>query len=154
MKKRILSPDELMPEYIELLNEGAELPLSVSGASMLPFLYPGRDAVWLTKPKEAFKRGDILLYRRSNGRWILHRLRKSDGDGLWFSGDAQDELEGPIAADSVFAIALRARRKGKQIGTQSPVWIFYKRLWSLSFGHRRSILGAVSRLKKHFGRHK
>lgn len=49
MEKRILSAEELMPEYTELLKAGAELPLSVSGASMLPFLYPGRDAVFLKR---------------------------------------------------------------------------------------------------------
>ena len=38
MEKRILSAEELMPEYTELLKAGAELPLSVSGASRLPFL--------------------------------------------------------------------------------------------------------------------
>ena len=43
--KKIFAADVLIPEYRALLAEGAELPLVVSGGSMLPFLAPGGDTV-------------------------------------------------------------------------------------------------------------
>lgn len=154
MEKRILSAVELMPPLTELLENGAELPLTVSGASMLPFLYPGRDTVFLRQPSGKLKKGDVLLYRRSNGRYILHRLRRIENDGLFFAGDAQDVLEGPIAPQQVIACATRVRRKGRLIGENSPVWQFYKRIWALSFGRRKRCFAAFRRLKDIFGRSK
>ncbi len=154
MEKRILSAEELMPEYTELLKAGAELPLSVSGASMLPFLYPGRDAVFLKAPSGEFKRGDILLYRRTNGRYILHRLQSIEGGGLYFAGDAQDVIEGPVLPEQVVGTVTKVRRRGRYIGKKSPVWLFYKYVWRLSLGGRRRMFTLFRRIKNTFGRKK
>ncbi len=154
MNRRTLSAEELMPEYEELLAAGAKLPLVVSGASMLPFLYPGRDTVILNKADTAAKRGDILLYRRTNGRYIMHRVRKLDGDGLWFAGDAQDELEGPVSPEQVKAKVTEVLRKGKTVKKGSALWRFYEKPWSMTFGHRKKLLALASRIRKLFGRKK
>lgn len=152
MNRRTLSADELMPEYTELLAAGAKLPLVVSGASMLPFLYPGRDTVILDKADTAAKRGDVLLYCRTNGRYILHRVRGVDGEGLWFAGDAQDELEGPISPEQVKAKVTEVLRKGKTVKKGSILWWFYEKPWSLTFGHRKKLLALASRIRKRLGR--
>lgn len=154
MEKRILSAEELMPEYTELLKAGAELPLSVSGASMLPFLYPGRDAVFLKAPSGEFKRGDILLYRRTNGRYILHRLQKIRDDGLYFAGDAQDVIEGPVLPEQVVGTVTGVRRHGRYVGRKSPSWLFYKYVWRLSLGCRGRMFTLFRRIKNTFGRKK
>ena len=74
MSPRTLPAAVLMPEYEALLREGAELPLVVSGESMLPFLRPGRDTVFLRRPDAPLHRGEIAFYRRFDGSYILHRV--------------------------------------------------------------------------------
>ena len=73
MSPKVLPASVLMPEYESLLLEGAELPLVISGGSMLPFLASGRDSVMLKAPDRALRRGDIVIYRRENGAYVLHR---------------------------------------------------------------------------------
>ena len=101
--KKIFAADVLIPEYRALLAEGAELPLVVSGGSMLPFLAPGRP----------LRRGDIAFYQRPNGQYILHRVCRAEGESLWFVGDAQDVVEGPLPQSCVFAYVTAARRKDR-----------------------------------------
>ena len=147
MGKRTLSPEELMPQYEELLRAGAELPLVVSGGSMLPFLAPGRDTVYLRSIDRALKRGDIVFYRRADGRYILHRLHRIDGDKCWFVGDAQDDIEGPLNIKCACAYVTQALRKGK---TQKPgcfCWNFFERVWLRAVGRRRRLIELYSGIR-------
>lgn len=145
-KKRILSPDALMPEYVELLKSGAELPLTVSGSSMIPFLAPGRDSVLLRGIDRELKRGDIVFYRRADGRYILHRLYRIENDSLWFVGDAQDEIEGPLNRDCAFAYVVSAQRKNKTQKRGCFWWDFFEKIWLVTVGNRRKILAAYSHI--------
>ena len=71
---------------------------------MLPLLRQGKDSVALVKPAEKLKRGDILLYQRANGQYVLHRLVRVCRDGtLWFSGDNHLTVEKGIAHEQIIA---------------------------------------------------
>lgn len=144
---KTLSPEELMPHYTELLEKGAILPLTISGTSMAPFLVPERDSVQLKAPDRALRRGDIAFYRRPCGRYILHRVYKAEGDKLWFVGDAQDEVEGPLPADCVLALAISAKRKGKQIEKGSFWWDFFAGAWLGFVGRRRKIISLYGKIR-------
>ena len=65
---RILEPEVLMPQLLELMKDAETVPLVISGSSMTPFLVHGRDTVYLSKAVHPLKRGDMILYRRSGGR--------------------------------------------------------------------------------------
>ena len=60
---RVLSPDVLLEEYRELLeDERVEaLPLLISGNSMSPFLVDGRDTVYLSRLTKPVKKGDVIV---------------------------------------------------------------------------------------------
>ena len=103
MSPRTLPAAVLMPEYEALLRDGAELPLVISGESMLPFLRPGRDTVYLKQPDAPLQRGEIAFYRRLDGSYILHRVYRAVPGAYWFLGDAQTRVEGPLPAQCVFA---------------------------------------------------
>lgn len=148
--KKCISPEELLPDYINLLKEGATLPITVSGGSMLPFLAPGRDTVFIKAIDSPLKAGDIVFYRRENGRYILHRLYRLDGDKLWFVGDAQDEIEGPLNASCAFGRVSSALRKGKTEKPGTFWWDFFSKVWPKMVGHRNSIMKAYSSIRNHF----
>lgn len=114
---------------LSLLNEGNhDVPLPIKGISMRPFLREG-DTVFLNKLQKSLKKGDIVLFRRLDGSYVLHRIAGVCADGSFMLlGDCQTRLE-PIDFNCILAIATSARRKGKLITESSPVWIFYRTLW-------------------------
>ena len=151
---RIFSPDVLLEEYRELLkDESVEaLPLVISGNSMSPFLVHGRDTIYLSRLTRPVKRGDVLLYQRDSGAYILHRVYKIEGDSFTMVGDAQTELEPGIRPEQVIAIMSSAERKGKKQAPGSFWWEFFEKIWIRMVPLRpivRKVYTAVSRLLKH-----
>ena len=110
MSPKTLPASVLMPEYESLLRQGAELPLVVSGESMLPFLRPGLDTVYLRAAEMPLRRGDVAFYRRADGSYVLHRVFRAEAGRYWFLGDAQSHVEGPLDASCVFAYVSAVRR--------------------------------------------
>ena len=53
---------------------GGVMEMPVFGSSMAPFLIHGRDAVRLVKCTHPPKRGEIVLFRRLDGHYVLHRV--------------------------------------------------------------------------------
>ena len=129
MSPRTLPAAVLMPEYEALLRDGAELPLVVSGESMLPFLRPGRDEVFLKRPDAPLERGDIAFYRRMDGSYILHRVCRAEPGKYWFLGDAQTRVEGPLPASCVFAYVTGVRRGKRLIQPQDLLWRAFSGPW-------------------------
>jgi hypothetical protein len=148
MSPRTLPAAVLMPEYEALLREGAELPLVVSGESMLPFLRPGRDTVYLKKPEAPLQRGDIAFYRRFDGSYILHRVFRAEPGKYWFLGDAQTRVEGPLPAQCVFARVTAVRRGQRLIHTGSRFWRLFSGPW-LALVRQRPRLLRIYRLFYH-----
>ena len=71
---RTLAPEAAMERIVGLLSYGEQVPLVITGNSMYPFLRHGRDTVYLQKVQRPLKKGDMVLYRRKNGQYILHRI--------------------------------------------------------------------------------
>lgn len=147
MSPKVLPASVLMPEYESLLLEGAELPLVISGGSMLPFLASGRDSVMLKAPDRALRRGDIVFYRRENGAYVLHRLLRVRDGKCWMIGDAQTTVEGPLDRDCIFAYVTQVKRKGQIEKPGTFRWEFFAHVWLRVVPLRRIIMKTYSRFK-------
>ena len=130
-KIRVDSPDIIMEPLLTLLNETESVPLVISGSSMTPFLVHRRDTVYLSKPDRPLKKGDMVLYQRDNGAYILHRIFKTDLNSYTMVGDAQTVLEYGIRNDQIRAVVTAVRRKGKLIQRGSFWWDFFEKVWIL-----------------------
>ena len=139
-------------EYVsalrELIEQGHEVALPVAGSSMTPFLGDGRDRVFLRAPERPLRRGDVVLYRRDNGPYVLHRIHRVRGDSYDIVGDAQTEIERGVRRDQIFAVATRAERKGKLILPGTPYWRFFQYVWIGMVPLRRPILGLYGVCRK------
>ena len=144
MSPKTLPAAVLMPEYEDLLRQGMELPLIISGESMLPFLRPGTDTVYLKAPSEPLQRGDIAFYRRANGAYVLHRVVRAEPGKYWFLGDAQSRVEGPLPAQCVFAHVTAVRRGEKLLRPTDGFWRFFAGPW-LALAKRRPRLLRIYR---------
>ena len=76
MEQKRISVDTalLLEQYRELLQTAQTLPLVATGNSMAPFLADRRDTVYLSRIERPLRRGDIVLYQRESGAYILHRI--------------------------------------------------------------------------------
>ena len=113
----------------DLIGQGETVSIPVSGFSMNPFLADKRDAVLVKRPERDLKRGDIVLYKRRNGQYILHRIWRVKREGYFMVGDAQTEIEGPIKPDQIIGLVEKIRRKGKWIDETDFLWKFFEKVW-------------------------
>ena len=93
---------ELVVIINDVINKDGEFRLYPKGTSMLPLIVQGEDSVVLVKPSLLLV-GDIVLYKRKNGSFILHRIVKINGNDLVICGDNQTTLEYGITKDDVIA---------------------------------------------------
>lgn len=131
--------EELVPVLLLQMEQGGQASLVVTGNSMHPLWYHRRDQVTLEKPKMPLKGHPVILYRRENGAYILHRIVRHKKDHYICSGDNQWQPE-KVTADQVLAEVTGFTRKGKEYyvnywGYRSYVW-----LWCAAFSIRRPIL--------------
>ena len=126
---RVLPPEELMEQLLGLLDVAEQVPLVISGSSMYPFLHHRRDTVYLAKITEPLKRGDMILYQRGSGQYVLHRIIRV-GQGTYdLLGDRQTVIEPGIPENRVLAVVTAVRRDGKLLKSGDPTWDFYEKCW-------------------------
>ena len=126
--------EQLAPIMSECMAQGQEVVLTITGHSMSPFLRNKKDQVVLVAcDPTALQPGDVPLYQRRNGKYILHRIvERDDGsvrtrwgeegalpsrcDSLQYTmlGDAQWQEEPHIAPDQIIAVAKAFISRGKR----------------------------------------
>ena len=126
---KVESSDVILEPLLALLDEVESVPLLISGNSMTPFLVHRRDTVYLAKPNRPLKKGDMVLYQRINGSYVLHRIFKEEPDSYTMVGDAQTQLEFGIREDQIRAVVIAVRRKGKLLQKGSFWWEFFEKIW-------------------------
>ena len=114
---------------LELMRPDRPVSLAVWGSSMAPFLIHGRDAVRLVKCTHPPKRGEIVLFRRLDGQYVLHRVWRVTKSGWYLLGDSQTDPEGPVHGEQICCLVIAVRRKGKWYGRNSALWRFFKIVW-------------------------
>lgn len=129
VRRKIAEPDLLMEDILSLLEDTDNVPLVVTGGSMTPFLVHERDVVYLSKVNREPRRGDIVLYRRDNGAYILHRVYRVNRDSYTMLGDAQTCPEKGIRPDRIRAVVTAVQRKGALLQKGCLWWDFFERVW-------------------------
>lgn len=140
----IVDTKEYLSTICVLLQEGkTDLPVPVTGSSMCPFLHPG-DIVYLNRLDGAPKRGDIVLFTRAEGSFVLHRVFRARQDGSFLLlGDNQTQPEPVPGTDRIHALVTSARRRDKPLSRRSLCWWFYAHVWLLI----RPLRSLIARLR-------
>jgi hypothetical protein len=127
-KNKRIDLDSLMPIIREQLEGGNSVTFSPRGVSMLPMLHQGRDTVTLSPIEGKLKKYDLPLYKRDNGKYVLHRI-VSVKDGITCVGDNQFAFERGLREDQMIAVVTSFNRNGKEISTNSTGYKLYCRFW-------------------------
>lgn len=126
---RVLPPEELMEQLLSLLDHAEQVPLVISGSSMFPFLHHRRDTVYLSRVTRPLKAGDMILYRRLSGQYVLHRIIRAGQGKYDLLGDRQVTVEPGIRDSQILAVVTAVRRDGKLLEPDSFLWKFFETCW-------------------------
>lgn len=128
-----------LDRIISLLTETEGAVIPVAGNSMEPFLKDGRDQVYLVRPRqnEVYQPGEIVLFQRDNGQYVLHRIVMAGEKLLIIRGDNQMDAE-PVKTEQVKARVIRVRRNNRWMTPESMVWKFYAGPWNRSLWLRKT----------------
>lgn len=150
---KYLPIEAMMPIAEEKLAQGGEVSLTVTGTSMLPVFRNRKDSVTLVPPVFPLKRYDIPFYKRSDGRYVLHRIvRIKDGNYI-IRGDNCHYSEIGITDNDIIGVVSSFCRGGKRYTTTGFFYKLYCAVWSsdVSFFIRKT---AYLRLRSLAGRAK
>ena len=144
-----IANDILIPQIIELLEEGHTVTLKVKGYSMRPFLENNRDKVLLRKA-EAVGIGDAVLAEVAPKRYVLHRLIATDGKHVTLRGDGNLSNEYCLMSN-IHGVAEGFYRKGSECldRCDGRKWKTYSRIWTSLYPIRRYLLAIYRRLIKY-----
>ena len=136
---------ELLPIIEEQLAAGKEVCFSPNGISMLPMLVPGRDSVTLRAAPDKLKKYDLPLYRRENGKFVMHRVIKVKKDGTYvMCGDNQYGREPGIKHSQIIGTVVSFERRGRVISCKNPIY----RLYCFIRVRERYLTGILVKMKR------
>lgn len=139
-------PMEALAKLIVLqLENGGKANLTVTGSSMMPMLYHLRDSVSLVSAAPQQKKGDIILYRRENGSYVLHRIIAVTPGGYICSGDNQAMRE-PVSPAQVLAVVDGFVRNGRAYSLSIFWYRLYRAVWVELFFLRPCYIAVRRRL--------
>lgn len=121
--------DSLSPIILEILDKKIDIIMPVTGTSMNPMLKHKKDKVILTScDKSNLRKGDIPFYKRSNGKYVLHRIVKVNEESYDLCGDNQYIIEKNVPKNNVIAVVKAFERDGKMYRCND---IMYRMYWNL-----------------------
>ena len=106
---------DLEPLIREVIDKGGTFTMMPRGTSMLPLIRQGKDSVILSPLKDETLPGDVVLYKRDNGQFVLHRVMMAKNGVYTMCGDNQVVFEKGIENRHLIAIASGIIRDGKEI---------------------------------------
>lgn len=146
MEKRQIDTGAYVSVLRELVEEGREVSMTISGNSMSPFLVHERDMIYFCSPERELRKGDMVFYLRDNGQYVMHRIVQVTPQGYDITGDAQYVIERNVRRDQIFARITKVKRKGKWIGPGNFWWEFFEHVWIRIIPLRRPLVAAYTAL--------
>ena len=126
-----------------MIEEGKTVKLTVTGYSMYPLVSSRRDSV-LLKKAETLSVGDVPLFQREDGSYILHRIVKKKDGFFATMGDYETKQEYPVKPKQVVAKAVGFYRKERYIDCNSAGYRIYSFLWRKTVPIRPFLLKALA----------
>ena len=137
----------LSPIVEEILAAGSSVELTVTGNSMKPMLLHKKSRVRL-QPSHTLQVGDLPLYRRDNGHYVLHRVVELVDGNYVCCGDNQWHLERGIRQDQILAVVSDFSRKDRWVSVENRAYRAYWRIWVAIRPVRRLVFGGFRRIRR------
>lgn len=111
-KQNVRFLDVPIDEWTEMRQSGTGCTARVipHGNSMWPLIRSDKDMAEITSVYRELKPGDIVVFKRSDGQAVMHRIYRISGDEIQTLGDNCDRPDAPIKRTDVIGIATRIHR--------------------------------------------
>jgi signal peptidase I len=105
----------------EVARRFGEVRLRVTGASMMPTVWPGDILIVRSCNTNEFEPGQIVLYRR-DGKLVAHRIIRIQDDLLTTRGDSVRHDDSPIRKCDVVGRVVALVRRGREVPFGLSFW--------------------------------
>ncbi len=135
----------------QTLNDVGFICVETKGTSMQPLLVSGKCKVCIEKVNGKINKKDVVLYKRSDGTYILHRVKKVYKNTFTMWGDNHTGLEYGVNISQILGVAVGFYKGDKYVDfKKSFKYKLYKFFWC-NFVFVRKV---VFKLKKVFKKDK
>ncbi len=133
----------LYPLIEPIISRGGTVKMKVTGYSMYPLVGSRRDSVLLGKADQ-LRIGDVSLFQRSDGSFILHRIVGEKDGAFYFCGDYETKKEYPVYPNQIVAVAKGFYRNERFISCDSFLYKLYCIFWRGTFRIRPFLLRSLA----------
>ena len=114
-----------MTKFENEIRKNGYLVFTNEGDSMMPLLREHKDIVVIRRPEETPKKNDVVLFKRPNGSYALHRIVKITGLGQYrIVGDNRTKAE-TVFEEWIIGILTEIIKDGKHISVESEEYRAY-----------------------------
>lgn len=136
MKEMLTKSSHLFAQSVQSMSEPSTFEKELAehgrivypnvGDSMMPLIKQGRDLLVIESVKSPINRGDIPLYKRDNGRYVLHRVISTKGGKYKICGDNRIAVEHGIEDRHILGVLVAILRDGKELPIRQAEGRFYR----------------------------
>ena len=119
-----VSLSSLLPAMEDMLKSGMEVTFITNGNSMKPLLR-SKDSVTI-KRADTYKKKDVVLFRRLDGSFVLHRIINIKGDTVFTEGDSLCGKDEPINKEQILGKAIAFIKDSKTLKESDIKYKLYK----------------------------
>lgn len=150
---KIMDTKRFLDSLTPCFQEGRSIVIPVRGLSMAPFLKERRDRVEISpySSQEEPAMGDIILFLRPNGQYILHRIIRKEQGQFIARGD-NGRYEDQVDPSAVLGKVTQVWKNGTSLSPRSLSWKFYQNVYSRSNVVRTVCAGLAQIGRKLLGR--
>lgn len=131
MQMQEIKLEEIEPTIRKIFAAGGDFTFYPKGISMHPFVEQGRDKITLAPIQDQVRKYDVILYKRKNGAFVLHRVVGKRADGYIFRGDNQFVKEYGIKKEQMIGRMTEIIRSDEVIRVDDVK----HRLWAMLWVH-------------------
>jgi signal peptidase I len=131
--------EDIYPFILEAFSKDLTFTFPIHGTSMLPMLKIG-DLVTIKKV-ESLQKGDIVLFRRFDESFVLHRIIRVNNDSYDIVGDHQGIVEKNVLFGQMIGVVISYNKNGKEHHMKNLRYKIYKALVRITL--LRNIFGRI-----------
>lgn len=150
-EKTIIIPIEKW-HALSLDETNINVKIQLMGHSMQPLIRREKDFVTIQPLKREPLKGDIVLFKNVDGRYIVHRVKKISGDMLQTMGDNCTNPDKEIEKNEIFGLVTYVHRGKRNLHVDSFVWRLFGQIWLGILPLRKLVKSIFRPAKRMFGR--
>ena len=130
------------------LRETGKLIYTNKGDSMMPLIRQDKDLLVIVPAQGRLKKYDVPLYRRDDGKYVLHRILKVREQDYVICGDNRWTKEYGISDRHIIGVLSAVVRNGREVPVTDWRYRLYVHLWCDCFPVRAFLVHVKCKLKR------